>query len=150
MSLWCSGQSWSSLHVQIYWVRLPQRCFCLVCTVFFLFCVCFLTLFFLSACFPLFLLLTGSIHNLSLSPEFYSGKGISRALDLQTGQAYCQKKTISCQDMSLLRNSWIFFNVSWYHDKQHTVHHKLLVVVYTQQQPSDPLAKFKLACWTSS
>ena len=67
----------------------------------------------------------GSIYIWSLSPEFYFGKGISKALDLHTGQAYYQKKTISCQDMSLLWNSWIFFNVSWHHDKQHTVHHKL-------------------------
>ena len=43
-----------------------------------------------------------SIHILSLSPEFYFGKGISKALDLHTGQAYDQIKTISCQDMSLL------------------------------------------------
>ena len=35
------------------------------------------------------------------------------------------EKTISCQDMSLLCNSWILFNVSWHHDKQHTVHYKL-------------------------
>ena len=35
------------------------------------------------------------------------------------------EKTTSCQLMSpLLSNSWIFFNVSWHHDKQHTVHHK--------------------------
>ena len=34
-----------------------------------------------------------------------------------TGQAYDQKKTISCQDMSLLWNSWIFFSVSWHNDK---------------------------------
>ena len=67
----------------------------------------------------------GSIYILSLSPEFYFGKGISKVLDLHTGQPYDQKKTISCQDMSLLWNSWIFFNVSWHHDKQHTVHHKL-------------------------
>ena len=67
----------------------------------------------------------GSIYILSLSPEFYFGKGISKAFDLHTGQAYDQIKTISCQDMSLLWNSWIFFNVSWHHDKQHTVHHKL-------------------------
>ena len=34
------------------------------------------------------------------------------------------EKTTSCQLMSpLLSNSWIFFNVSWHHDKQHTVHH---------------------------
>ena len=38
-----------------------------------------------------------------------SGKGISKARsDLHTGQPYDQKKTISCQDMSLLWNSWIF------------------------------------------
>ena len=37
----------------------------------------------------------GSIHILSLSPEFYFGKGISKALDLHTGQAYDHIKTIS-------------------------------------------------------
>ena len=48
--------------------------------------------------FSLFLLLTllvhalGSIYILSLSPEFYFGKGILKALDLHTGQAYDQKK----------------------------------------------------------
>ena len=54
----------------------------------------FLTLFFLLAFF--FFILTadpaghalGSIYILSLSPEFYFGKGISKALDLHTGQAY--------------------------------------------------------------
>ena len=30
----------------------------------------------------------GSTYILSLSPEFYFGKGISKALDLHTGQAY--------------------------------------------------------------
>ena len=59
----------------------------------------------------------GSIYILSLSPEFYFGKGISKALDMHTGQAYDQIKTISCQAMSLLWNSWIFFNVSWHHNK---------------------------------
>ena len=44
----------------------------------------------------------GSIYILSSSPEFYFGKGISKALDLHTDQAYDQKKTISCQDMSLV------------------------------------------------
>ena len=44
----------------------------------------------------------GSIYILSLSVEFYFGKGISKALDLHTGQAYDQKKTLSFQDMSLL------------------------------------------------
>ena len=44
----------------------------------------------------------GSIYILSLSPEFYFGKGISKALDLHTGQAYDQIKITSCQDMSLL------------------------------------------------
>ena len=44
----------------------------------------------------------GSIYILSSSPEFYFGKGISKAIDLHTGQDYDQIKTISCQDMSLL------------------------------------------------
>ena len=47
----------------------------------------------------------GSIYILSLSPELYFGKGISKALDLHTGQAYDQIKSISCQDMPLLWNS---------------------------------------------
>ena len=69
--------------------------------------------FFLNTIFPFglfFFILTadpaghalGSIYILSLSPEFYFGKGISKALDLHTGQAYDQIKTISYQDMSLL------------------------------------------------
>ena len=33
-----------------------------------------------------------SVYILSLSPEFYFGKRVSRALDLNTGQAYGQKK----------------------------------------------------------
>ena len=37
----------------------------------------------------------GSIYILSLSLEFYFGKGISKALDLHTGQANDQIKTIS-------------------------------------------------------
>ena len=44
----------------------------------------------------------GSIYTLSLSPDFYFGKGNSKALDLHTGLAYDQVKTISCQYMSLL------------------------------------------------
>ena len=59
---------------------------------------------------PFFFILTsdhadhalGSIYISSLSPEFCFGKGISKVLDLHTGQAYDQKKTISCQDMYLL------------------------------------------------
>ena len=78
---------------------------------FFFFCLVsfILTLFFLLAFFCFILTADraghalGSIYILSLSPEFYFGKGISKAFDLQyTGQAYDQKKTISCQDMSLL------------------------------------------------
>ena len=100
---------------------------------FFFFCLVslFLTLFFLLAFFSLFLLLTLPVIHLdqyiflSLNQEFYFGKGISKALDLHTGRAYDQIKTRSCQDMSLLWNSWILFNASWHHDKQHTVHHKL-------------------------
>ena len=87
------------------------------CAVFYFFVPFFLCLvFFLNTIFSFglfFIFLTAdpaghalrSIYILSLSPEFYFGKGILKALDLHTGQAYDQKKTISYQDMSLLSNS---------------------------------------------
>ena len=102
MSLWYSGQG-VSLHVQINQVRLPATLFSVSMYRFFSVWSLFLTLFFLLAFF--FFILTadpaghalGSIYILSASPEFYFGKGISKALDLHTGQAYDQKKTKSCQ-----------------------------------------------------
>ena len=54
----------------------------------------------------------GSIYVLSLSAEFYFGKGISKALDMHTGQAYDQIKTISCQDIPPLKQQNFFSNVS--------------------------------------
>ena len=93
--------------MQINRVRLPATLFSFSLYRFFSVWALFLTLFFLLAFF--FFILTadpavhalGSIYILSSSPEFYFGKGISKALDLHTGQAYDQKKTIRCQDMSL-------------------------------------------------
>ena len=122
--------SGSYLLLQINRVRLPATLFSV--SLYFFFCL----VSFLNTIFPFglfFFILTaepaghalGSIYILSSSPEFYFGKGISKALDLHTGQAYDQKKTTSSQDMSLVWNSWIFFNVSWHRDKQHTVHHKV-------------------------
>ena len=100
----------SCLNVQINRVRLPATLFSvsLYRFFFFLFGVSFFRTIFPFGLF--FFILTadpaghalGSIYILSLSPEFYFGKGISKALDLHTGQAYDQIKTISCQDMSLL------------------------------------------------
>ena len=51
----------------------------------------------------------GSIYIWSSSPESYFGKGISKTLDLHTGQvAYDQKKTISCQDMPSSETAEVF------------------------------------------
>ena len=94
----------SFLHVQINRVRLPAT---LLSVSWYRFFPCLV--YFLNTIFPFglfFFILTadpaghalGSIYILSLSPEFYFGKGISKALDLHTGQAYDQIKTISCQD----------------------------------------------------
>ena len=59
----------------------------------------FLTIFFFFGLFFFFILTAdpadhalGSIYILSLSPDFYFGEGISKAVDLHTGQAYDQKK----------------------------------------------------------
>ena len=157
VAVWCSGQRvactcrWTGFDFFSFFVPF------VVVVVVFLFSLCFLVLFFLLACFSFFLLLTllimhldKLIYILRLSLEFYFGKGISKVLNLHTGQAYHHKETISCQDMSLLWNSWIFYkNVSWHHDEQHTVHHKLYLYLYPTPT-SDPLAKFKLSFCTSS
>ena len=95
--------------MQINRVRLPSTLFSVSLYRFIFFCL----VSFFKHCFPFglfFFILTadpaghelGSIYILSLSPEFYFGKGISKALDLHTGQAYDQIKTISSQDMSFL------------------------------------------------
>ena len=97
----------SCLHVQINRVRLPATLFSVSLYRFFFFCL----VSFFYTIFPFglfFFILTadpaghalGSIYILSLSPEFYFGKGISKALDLHTGQAYDQIKTISSQLVS--------------------------------------------------
>ena len=135
----------SSLHVQINRVRLPATLFPVsLYPFFFLFGLSFFNIIFPFGLF--FFVLTAdhaghtleSIYILSLSQEFYfNWKGISKVLDLHTGRAYDQIKTRSCQDMSLLWNSWIFFKASWHHDKQHTVHHKLyLFTPNTHQWPT--------------
>ena len=155
VSLWCSEWSRSCLHVQINRVRLPTTLFSVSLYRFF-FPVWSL---FFKAIFPFgrfFFILTadpaghalGSIYILSLSPEFYFGKGISKAFDLHTGQAYDQIKTISCQDMSLLWNSWIFSMLV-----DIMTNNTQYITNCTNLHPtstSDPLAKVKLAFCTSS
>ena len=81
----------------------------------------------------------GSIYILSLSPEFYFGKGISKALDMPTGQAYDQIKTISPVKTCPFSETAEFFSV--------------LVDIITnnsQYTTSDQLSKVKLALCTSS
>ena len=151
-----AGVQWSRscLHVQINRFRLPATLFFVSLYRFFSVC-----LFFFNTIFPfglfIFILTAdpaghalGSIYILSVSPEFYFGKGISKALDLHTGQAYDQKKTISCQDMSLLWNSWIFSMLVdiMTNNTQYTTNCTNLHPTPT----SDPLAKVKLAFCTSS
>ena len=100
----------SCLNVQINRVRLPSTLFSVSL---YRFWSPFFNTIFLFGLF--FFILTadpaghelGSIYILSSSPEFYFGKGISKALDLHTAQAYDQIKAVCSQDMSLLRNSRI-------------------------------------------
>ena len=99
----------SCLHVQINRVRLStgEAVFCF-----------FVPFFFSSehyfSFWPFFVVLTadlaghalGSIYILSFSLEFYFGKGISKALDLRIlAKLTTRKNPVSCQDMSLPRNS---------------------------------------------
>ena len=82
------------------WVRLPATLFSVSFYYFFFLSVWSL---FFNTTFPFglfsFILIAdpadralGSIYILRLSPEFFFGKGIPRALDLHAGQAYGQKK----------------------------------------------------------
>ena len=145
VSVWCSGQVVACTRVS--WVRLPRHCFLYLCTFSFFLFGLFLPLLFLLAFF--FFILTahlashplGSISGVLIwKRDFKSWKSSWSAY----WPSLRPEKNISCQDMSLLWNSWIFFfNVSWHHDKQHTVH-----LNWTNLYPtpaSDPLAKVKLA-----
>ena len=91
----------------------------------------------------------GSIYILSLSPEFYFGKGISKALDLHTGQAYDQIKTISpvkTYPFSQTAESFSMLVDIMTNNTQYTT-------TCTNLHPtptSDPLAKVQLAFCTSS
>ena len=137
-------------------VRLPAKLFPVsLYRSFFLF-----GLFFFNIIFPFglfFFILTadpaghtlGSIYILSLSPEFYFGKGISKALDLHTGQAYDQIKTISPVKTCPSSETAEFFSMLvdiMTNNTQYTTNCTNLHPTPT----SDPLAKVKLAFCTSS
>ena len=118
----------SSLHVLIYRVRPPSDAvFCFFVPFFFVWSLFFNTISF----WPVFLY--------SYSWPCWSCTWINiyfkllRVLFLKrdfksSWSAYWPslrpEKNICCQDMFLLWDSWIFFNVRWHHDKQHTIHHK--------------------------
>ena len=106
------------MHVQMDQVRLPATLFSVsLYRFFFLFGLFFNTIF----PFGLFsFILTadhaghalGSIYILSLSLEFYFGYGISKALDLYSGQAYDQKKNHKLSRHVPPLKQLNFFNVS--------------------------------------
>ena len=70
------------------------------------------------SCYSFFFLYSWSWTWINIYFKLKSGvlfwKGISKALDLHTGQAYDQIKTISSQDMSLLWNSRILVQFAVY------------------------------------
>ena len=126
VALWCSGQGFAC---KARWTEFysRRRWFLLLCAVLFFFLFSF---FFNTQSFSLVFLY-------SYCPPCWSRTFINIYFKLKLGEFYFKsswsaywpslrpEKNISCQDMSLLWNSWIFFNFSWHHDKQHTVNHKL-------------------------
>ena len=112
VSVWCSGQGVAWTRVSR--VRLPRHCFLYLCTFSFFLFGLFLTLLFLLAFF--FFILTahlashplGSISGvLFWKRDFKSWKSSWSAY----WPSLRPEKNISCQDMSLLWNSWIFFSM---------------------------------------
>ena len=146
-------RSRSCLHLQINRVRLPATLFS-VCLYRFYFFFCLVLVFPFRLFF--FILTTdpaghalGSIYILSLSPEYYFGKGISRVLDLHTGQAYGQKKPQAVSLCPLSSQTAEFFSMLvdiMTNNTQYTTNCTNLHPTPT----SDPLAKVKLAFCTSS
>ena len=78
---------------------------------------------------------------------FFFGKGISKALDLHTGQAYDQIKTISCLDMYLLWTA-VFFSIlvdiMANNTQNPTNRTNLILLIYTQHQPVTDSRKLNL------
>ena len=140
----------SFLHVQINrGFDSRRRCFLFLCNVFFPCLVYFFfkhyfsfwPFFLYSYCRPCWSCTSINIY-FKLKCEFYFGKGISKALDLHTGQAYDQIKTISCQDMSLLWNSWIFSMLVDIMTNTHST--PQTVLIYTPHPPVTHWRKLNL------
>ena len=125
--------------MQIYRVRLPATLFS-VCLyrVYFFFCLVLVfpfRLFFFILTADLAGHALGSIYILSLSPEYYFGKGISRVLDLHTGQAYGQKKPQAVNLCPLSSQTAAFFEMLVDIMTNNTQVHQKTVLVYTQHPP---------------
>ena len=120
-----------SLQSKINRVRLPCCCFLFLCTVFFSVWSLFLNTIFPFGLFSFILTADPadhaqwSIYILRLSPEFYFGKGISRRLLICMLAKLTVRKKHKLPRLVPPLKQLNFFNVSWNHDKQHTVHHKL-------------------------
>ena len=153
--MWCSGQGVGLTRVSR--VRLPRHYFLYLCTFSFQFSVWpfFNTTFPFGLFFSLFLLLTLLLIHSDQYPEFYFGKGISKAgkaLDLHTctGQAYDQKKKkhkLSRHVPPLKQLNFFSMLVEiMTNNTQYTTNCTNLHPTPT----SDPLAKVKLAFCTSS
>ena len=106
----------SCLHLQINRVQLPATLLSVCLYRFLLFFFCLVLVFPFRLFF--FILTTdpaghslGSIYILNLSPEYYFGKGISRVLDLHTGQAYGQKKPQAVNLCPLSSQTAAFFEM---------------------------------------
>ena len=131
---------WSRrLHVQINRVRLSATLFSVSLCRFF---SCLVSFFFILTADPTGHAL-GSINILSLSPEFYFGKGISKPLDLHTGQAYDQKKNHKLSRHVPPLKQLNFFQcylTSW----QTTHSTPQTVLIYTQHPPVTHWRKLNL------
>ena len=122
MSLWCSGQGVACIAADKPGSAPGDAVFCFLVAPFFfsVWSLFFNTVFPFG---PFFFILTSdhadhalwSIYISSLSPEFCFGKGISKVLDLHTGQAYDQKKPLAVKTCTSSETAECFsmFVTSW-------------------------------------
>ena len=146
VSLWCSGQG-VACTCRLTGFDPQKRCFLfsVFCTLFFFLFGLFFkhyfsfwSFFLYSYCWPCWSYTWINIYFKLKSGVLFWKRDFKTSWSAYWPSLRPNKNHKPCQDMSLFWNSWIFFRVSWHHDKQHTVHHKLYLFTPNTNQWSWP------------
>ena len=133
VSLWCSGQVVACTCKTDSFSR--RRRFLFLCIVFFSVWSLY------SYCWPCWSCTWINIYFTSKSGVLFWKMDFKSSWSAYLAKLATRKKPQAVSPLKQLN----FFNVSWHHDKQHTVHHKLYcTVLYTQHPPVTHRRKLNL------